>query len=154
MPQTITLAQFQAQLKRILATYPERKQELLTQAGELLLDNAADITDEDEGRLKASYNRIPWNGEKEWVLDVEDDQVTAGTDVFYARMVEEGHKLVRVVRRVKRGRRVYRIKEDLGFVPGKHYFRRAFEQTERELPDMVVNFMRELGKEMGFDVKG
>jgi len=150
----ITLEQFQRQLQKAQAQASEKHQELLKQAGELLLDNAAEQTPEDEGRLNSSYKRIPWEGKQEWVLEVINDEVKAGTNVFYARMVEEGHELVRVKRRVRRGRRVYRVKEQLGFVPGKHYFRKAFEQTENELPELVEDFFRELGKEMGLDVKG
>lgn len=150
----VTMEEFEKKLLKTIREMPKKHQELLERAGELLLDNAAEETPEDEGRLKGSYKRIPYKGKEEWVLEVEDDEVKAGTNVYYARMVEEGHKLVRVKKRVKRGRRVYRVKEDLGFVPGKHYFRKAFEKTEEELPDLLEDFMRELGKELGLDVKG
>lgn len=58
-------------------------------------------------------------------------------------MVEEGHAIV-----IKQdGRKV-----TVGFVPGKHYLRLALEETERELPDLLKEFIHRVGRELGFDV--
>ena len=38
-----------------------------------------------------SYERKPFEGEQEWEINIEGDTVEAGTNVYYARMMKEGH---------------------------------------------------------------
>lgn len=102
-------------------------------AGNLLRRYARNNTPKVTGELRRSY-RVKMRGV---------DTVEVGTDKFYARMVEEGHALVKR----KDGR-----KETVGYVPGKHYFRQAVEQTEKELPALAKDFVRFIGKELGMDV--
>lgn len=127
----------------------------LLDAGNLLLANAAKITPEVEGRLKASYEKRPFKGQKEWILRrTDNDTIEAGTSVYYAHMVEEGHELVRVRRVLRKGGRVRRSKQTLGHVAGKHYLQKALEETEKQLPEIMENMLRSVGKEAGFDVTG
>lgn len=148
------LSKWEGRLLRVIKDKaPKEYSKMLTKAGNLLMKNAAAVTPKDEGRLQASYKKKRYNGEKEWYWKKHSkDTIEAGTTVFYARMVEEGHRLIRVVQRVRRGRRVYRIKKDLGFVPGKFYFRKAEEMTERQLPDLMKELIHKIGKELGMDV--
>ncbi len=63
-------------------------------------------------------------------------EVDVYTNKFYAKMVEEGH-----------------AKPDgKGFVSGKWYFRQACEETEKELPAILKQSIRRIGKEMGLGV--
>lgn len=131
----ISLKEFDQFLHRAIRKAPDMHAELLKQLGELVLDKVAEETPEVEGRLKASYQRRPFRGENEWVLNVDGDTVEAGTTVFYARMVEEGH-----------------AKPDgKGFVPGRHYFQKGYEKAEQEFDRLADQFFRKLGEEMGFD---
>lgn len=130
----ITLEEFQRRLDEALRQAPELHQEFLKKAGELVLDKAAEQTPEVEGRLKGSYERRPFKGEQEWVLNVDGDTVEAGTNVYYARMVDEGH-----------------AKPDgKGFVEGKHYFRKGYEQAENEVEELAQEFFEQIGRGMGF----
>jgi hypothetical protein len=113
---------------------------LLRKAGNLLRKNVRRKTPKVEGELRKSY-RVK--------VKSKEDSVTVYTNKFYARMVEEGHAIVKYGKIGKR-----RIKRELGFVPGKFYFRKGFEQTEQELPQLLKQYVREMGRELGFDVKG
>jgi hypothetical protein len=133
--------------KRLLAYIrdraPREHRKLVRKAGNLLRKNVRRSTAKVEGDLRKSY-RIKTKG----------DTTTVYTNKFYAKMVEEGHELVLVTDRIKKGGRRYRVKKSLGFVPGKFYFRKGFEQTEKELPGMLKDFLRQMGKELGMDVSG
>lgn len=133
----ITLKEFEKQLEWALKQSPNLHQKLLQKSGELVLDEAAKQTPEVEGRLKSSYERKSFKGKQEWEINVDGDAVEAGTNVYYARMVEEGH-----------------AKPDgNGFVEGKHYFRKGFEQAENGMGDLSKVFFKQLGKVIGFDIK-
>lgn len=67
-------------------------------------------------------------------------------EAWYGRLVEFGHKLVRVTGRVRRGRRVYRIKQELGHVPPYPWLRPALDGKKREAQQvMAEEFQRRLG---------
>jgi hypothetical protein len=124
---------------------PKEYRTLLRKAGNLLRKNVRRTTPKVEGELRKSY-RVK--------VKPKEDSVLVYTNKFYAKMVEEGHAIVKYNRQVNERGRVRRIKRVLGFVPGKFYFRKGFEQTEKELPGLLKDFMRDLAKEMGLDVSG
>lgn len=146
----IILEGFEQFIRRLSKSKQVTKEELdqaLEEAGKLLMKNAAQETPVVEGRLRASYEMRPWQGREEWVFERTGDlTLNAGTKVYYARWVEEGHPLVKGRR--KSTRRV------IGFVKGKFYFRKAFERTEREAPKLLKDRLRKIGRELGFDVEG
>jgi len=125
-------------------TAPKEFKKTVRQAGNLLRKKARRNTPKESGELRKSY--------RVWMRRRNIYEVEVGTKKYYAKMVEEGHELVRVIGRFKKGRRTYRIKKRLGFVPGKFYFRKAYEETEKELPKHLKESIRRIGKEMGFDV--
>jgi hypothetical protein len=131
-------------LRYIKDATPKNKTKLLRKAGNLLRKNVRKRTPKVEGELRKSY-RVK--------VKSKEDSVTVYTNKFYAKMVEEGHAIVKYDRN-KNGSKVRRIKRVLGFVPGKFYFRKAFEQTEQELPQLLKQYVREMGRELGFDVTG
>lgn len=133
----ISLEDFGERLSKAIKKAPELHQELLQKAGELVLDKAAEETPVVEGRLRASYERKSFNGEEEWEIKIEGDTVEAGTNVYYARMVEEGH--------AKPGGK--------GFVSGKHYFQKGYEKAEKELDKLAEEFFEKLGEVAGLDNK-
>lgn len=140
------LTKWEKRLLKVLKDIaPKEHRKLLRKAGNLLRKNVRRITPKVEGELRKSY-RVK--------VKPKEDSVLVYTNKFYARMVEEGHAIVKYERiRNERGR-VRRIKHVLGHVPGKFYFRKAFEETEKQLPTLLKDFMRNLAKEMGLDVSG
>ena len=133
----ISLEEFERRLNKAIKASGDLHQELLQKAGELVLDKAAEETPEVEGRLKASYERRPFNGEREWEINIARDKVETGTNVYYARMVEEGH--------AKPGSK--------GFVSGKHYFQKGYEKAEKELDKLAEEFFEKLGEVAGLGNK-
>lgn len=133
----ISLDDFGERLSKAIKKAPDLHQELLQKAGELVLDKAAEETPVVEGRLRASYERKSFNGEEEWEIKIEGDTVEAGTNVYYARMVEEGH--------AKPGSK--------GFVSGKHYFQKGYEKVEKELDKLAEEFFEKLGEVAGLGNK-
>lgn len=132
-------------LKVIDDVAPREHRKLLRKAGNLLRKNVRRATPKVTGELRKSY-RVR--------VRAKESSVQVYTNKFYAKMVEEGHAIVKYDRQVNERGKVRRTKRTLGFVPGKFYFRKGFEQTEKELPGLLKDFMRDLAKEMGLDVSG
>lgn len=106
---------------------PKEHKKLVRQAGNLLRKYVRRATQKVSGKLRRSYR-----------TKIKGDTVTVYTDKFYAKMVEEGHK----------------TKDGKGFVPGKFYLKKSLEETERDLPVLLKEFVRHMGKELGMDVSG
>ncbi|MCL6499007.1 MAG: hypothetical protein K6U07_03135, partial [Firmicutes bacterium] len=71
----------------------DRYDKLRYEVGRNYLDNCAKHCGEVSGQLIASYKRQEYGGKKEWVLNGKfTDAIEAGTKVFYARMVNDGHR--------------------------------------------------------------
>ncbi|WP_438445904.1 hypothetical protein [Gorillibacterium sp. sgz5001074] len=133
-----------------------RYDDLRYDVGRRHLHNCAEHCGEDSGQLVASFRRQPFNGKKEWVLNGRyADSIEAGTSVFYARMLNDGHRLV-LRRRNSKGVPIKgkRGLKEVGFVSGTHFMERALDQTQEDLPELVRDFLRETGKAAGFDVSG
>jgi|GEM_PF-3119122 len=120
---------------------PREYNKLRRKAGNLLRKKVRNLTPKVTGDLRKSYR----------VKLQRRDEVFVYTTKFYARLVEEGHPIVRYTRERDNGR-VRRAKHVVGFVPGKFYLRKALEEMEGELPELVYEFLARVGKEMGFDV--
>ncbi len=109
-------------------TVPKEFRKIVRQAGNLLRKKVRRNTAKESGELRRSYRTKMKRGNM-YEVDVY-------TNKYYAKMVEEGH-----------------AKPDgKGFVSGRWYFRKAFEETEKELPALLKQSIRRIGKEMGFDV--
>ena len=134
---------FEKRLLRVIKEVsPKEYAKLLTKSGQLLMKNAANNTPERSGRLRSAWLRRRWKGKKEWVWQkISKDTVRAGVNVFYAKMVEDGHPL-------KAGNK------EIGFVSGKHCYKTAEELTGRQLPGLARDFLKKIGEELGMDVSG
>jgi hypothetical protein len=155
------LSEFQNKLANTLRNNQRKYDELRLKIGKQLLKNAAKQVASDRmvetGRLLSSFQMEPYTDKKgtheEWKLKlIGKDVIEAGSTVWYARLIEEGHILTKVNRTKNENGKVRRNKKILGFVPGKHYFAKAMEKTYSELPELTEDFLKELGKEAGFDV--
>jgi uncharacterized membrane-anchored protein YjiN (DUF445 family) len=113
---------------------PKEHKKLVRQAGNLLRKYVRRATQKVSGKLRRSYR-----------TKIKGDTVTVYTDKYYAKMVEEGHAIV-----VKRDG----AKEKIGFVSGKFYLKKSLEETEKDLPALLKDFVRHMGKELGMDVSG
>lgn len=158
------LTEFQNKLVNTLRNKQKKYDELRLKIGKRLLKNAAKQVKVDglveTERLLDSFEMKPYTDKKgvheEWINKlIGKDVVKAGSEVWYARIVDEGHLAMGYERyKNKYGReRSRNNKKILGFVPGKHYFRKAMEKTYFELPELINEFLKDLGKGAGFDVK-
>lgn len=68
--------------------------------------------------------------------------VGPGKEGWYGRLVEFGHAQVRVTGRVRRGRRTYRIKQQLGQVPSHPWLRPAFDATKEQAQNLMADEFR------------
>jgi len=114
-------------LRVIRDVAPREYRKTVRKAGNLLRKNVRRLTPRISGELRKSY-RVKMRGK---------DTVIVYTNKFYAKMVEEGHV----------------GPDGNGFVPGKHYLRKALEQTEEELPDLLKEFVHRVGRELGMNVR-
>lgn len=112
---------------------PKEFRKVVRTAGNLLRRKARQNTPKDSGSLRRSY--------RVWMKRGNNYEVDVGTKKFYAKMVEEGH----VIKTSRKG-------APKGFVQGKWFFKKAYEETEKELPKHLKESIRRIGKEMGFDV--
>lgn len=107
---------------------PKEFKKVVRQSGNLLRRKARQNTPKISGDLRKSYRVYMKRG--------SNYEVDVGTKKYYAKMVEEGHK----------------GPNGKGFVQGKWYFKKAFEETEKELPKHLKQSIRRIGRELGFDV--
>ncbi|MBO8158831.1 HK97 gp10 family phage protein [Thermosyntropha sp.] len=152
MPNILDITELDKWEKWVLAIIedsPTHYRKLVRQAGNLVKKKARQITPKVSGDLRKSYRvRVKKSPSNEYIVEV-------GTNLFYAKMVEEGHAIVKYRRHKIPGKvRPRREKIELGFVPGKFYFRRACEEAEKEFPALLKQSIRQMAKEMGLDVWG
>jgi len=118
--------------KRVLAIVendtPKKFRKVVRKAGNLLRKKVRRKTAKVSGELRKSY--------RVWMKRRNMYEVEVGTKKYYAKMVEEGHPKP----------------DGKGFVSGKWYFREAYEDVEKELPKLLKESIRKIGKEMGLDV--
>jgi hypothetical protein len=110
---------------------------------------------DDEGRLRASLNRQPFKGQSEWVEEYDSRSVEAGTKVYYAPMVNDGHVIgVRdkghnhgSKNGKRRAKGAYSINK--GWAEGTFFTEKAVEQMEQEMPHMAADFLKKLLRGVG-----
>lgn len=128
----------------------KRYDKLRKDIGKLHLKNCAKTCGEESGQLKDSFLGVPHNGKRETILYLDGkDTIEAGTHVFYAKMVNDGHVLA-YRRKGKNGKRGRKVKK--GFVPGTHFMEKALNMTNEQIPEKVDQFLKDLGREAGLDV--
>ena len=115
---------------------------------------------DDEGRLRKSFHKIPYEGQAEWVENIDGNDVEVGTKVYYAPMVNDGHVIGKRDKGHNHGGRKGpryakgkynggKDKKDLGFVPGTHFTEAALNDTNAELPGLAEDFLADLLKGVG-----
>ncbi|UVI32085.1 hypothetical protein [Paenibacillus spongiae] len=151
------LDEFEKQLKKAIRKSGKLYKDLQYEVGKQHLTDAAQVLKseghEDSGQLIDSYERKPHDGKKEWALFVDGDTIEVGTKVFYANMLNDGHKLVKIKRGISKTGRATKRKKTVGYVPGIHYNEKALNRTKEVIPKMVEDFIKKIGKEAGFDVE-
>lgn len=63
-------------------------------------------------------------------------------DAWYGRLLEFGHRIVRVTGRYRKGGRVYRVSKELGQVPPHPWLRPAFDAKRREAQQVMEKEFR------------
>ncbi|RTE05492.1 hypothetical protein [Paenibacillus whitsoniae] len=149
---------FDEQFRRLAREAGDKRRydDLRYDVGRKFLDHCAEESPEKTGQLIASFKRRSFDGKKEWILDGKHaESIEAGTKVFYASMLNDGHRLV-IRKRNKKGERIRgkRGLKENGFVKGTHFMDKALAKTNQDIPEMVESFLRETGRAAGFDVSG
>ena len=109
---------------------------------------------DDEGRLRKSFHRQPFDGDEEWVEEYSGYDVEVGTKVYYAPMVNDGHVIGKRAKGHNHGSRKgarrakggYEVNK--GFVPGTHFAERALDDLQPDLTRMAQDFLADVLKEV------
>lgn len=118
---------------------------LLKRVGKSLMANTADRAPRKSGRLRASYKMLPYKGTVEGEIRIiNKDTVEAGSTVFYANIVEQGHPIVKISRSKEKGKRTRRNKTSVGYAEGQHFQKKALDDTRRQLARLAEEFFEEL----------
>lgn len=89
---------------------------------DLAFKNTLKHVPEDKGRLKASFEKKTFEGKEEFIEeDLTKETFAVGTKVWYAHMIENGHK--------KKGGK--------GFVKGVKFMEKGLEETAKEIPSLA-----------------
>ena len=110
---------------------------------------------DDEGRLRLSLHRQPFEGDEEWVEEYSGSDVEVGTKVYYAPMVNDGHVIGKRAKGHNHGSRKgpryakggYEVNK--GFVPGSHFAEKALEDLKPELKEMAEDFLADVLRGVG-----
>ena len=110
---------------------------------------------DEEGRLRKSFHKVPFEGDEEWVEEFRHDEVEVGTKVYYAPMVNDGHVIGKRAKGHNHGSRkgarrakgAYEVNK--GFVPGTHFAEAALDDLNAEIPELAEDFLADLLKGVG-----
>ncbi len=133
------LSKLAADLDRAVKAAPREYEKLQHKVADryfsLLLQHAPA---DEEGRLLSSLNRVPYEGDKEWVEEYNGSDVEVGTKVDYAPLINDGY-----VTGLKAGSGDV---AGAGFVKGTHFFEAALKDFQPELNKMAGDFLANLLK--------
>jgi hypothetical protein len=110
---------------------------------------------DEEGRLRKSFHRVPYEGEQEWIEEYGPTDVEVGTSVYYAPMVNDGHVIGKRAKGHNHGSRKgarrakgkYEVNK--GFVNGTHFAEAALNDLKADLAPMAEDFLADLLKGVG-----
>lgn len=147
MRSTVELDRFVRDINRAARDTPKafrKMQQSVSNRMFQLLDQAA--PPDEEGRLRASYQKRSVGHGKEWVEKINKSEMEVGTSVYYAPMVNDGHVVGR--RETNRGHRKTDrdAREAAARAAGKawvegRFFREAAESViENEMPRFADEF--------------
>lgn len=121
------LDELEKQLNKAIKKAPREFKKLKDDIKDLTFKNTAKHVPNDKGQLKASFEKQLFRGKKEYIEeDLTKETFAIGTDVWYAHMIENGHK----------------IKGGKGFKQGVKFMEKGLEETARELPQMEKDFIQ------------
>ncbi len=120
---------------------------LREQAAQDVLDGCKDGDyDDQEGKLRASFNR----GDAENIYEASGDQITVGSSVYYAIMVDEGHVIgVRAKGHSHRKGAKGNYAEIKGFAPGRHFMDKALDEAGEKLGEHADAVMTGVKNRLG-----
>jgi hypothetical protein len=120
------LEELEKQLNKAIRKAPKEFKKLKDDIKDLTFKNTAKHVPSDKGQLKAAFEKQLFRGKKEYVEeDLSKEAFAIGTDVWYAHMIENGHKL----------------KGGKGFKQGVKFMEKGLEETAREIPAMERAFI-------------
>lgn len=135
--------EFDRKMQKLLKEYPKRKLRLARKIGYILERNIKKLTPVDYGRLRGSITS-----------EVTENRVETGTNIYYARWVEEGHiQEPHFVpgEFVETGNKSFRYDPDSKkgiylkrkFIKGAFMFKKGLEKSEPQIQQELEKFMKE-----------
>lgn len=113
---------FEKAIKRAPKEYEKLKNDIKDKA----FKNTIKHIPVNKGRIIASFEKTAFNGKEEFIEEDMSREVFAiGTKVWYAHMIENGHK--------KKGGK--------GFVKGVKFMEQGLEETAKEIPEMAQDML-------------
>lgn len=89
------LKELEKEFENSIKKAPKEYEKLKKDIKDLAFENTAKYVPADQGRLRGSFEKKPWNGKKEWVEgDFNKGVFMIGTKVWYAHMIDKGHVTV------------------------------------------------------------
>lgn len=120
------LEELEKGLEKAIKKAPEEYKKLKEEIKETVFKNTFEHVPNNKGRLKASFEKKPFNGKEEFIdEDLNKETFAVGTEVWYAHFIENGHK--------KKGGK--------GFVPGVKFMEKGLEKTAKEIPKLAQNML-------------
>ncbi|HEX2927940.1 MAG TPA: HK97 gp10 family phage protein [Ruminiclostridium sp.] len=123
--------------QKMLVRFPEEKQSLMEEAGDILESNIRNETPENIDPPEG-YDHAPGKLRRSIQKKVGSGYAVVKSTEKYAHLVETGH----VMRGHKPGRKVLNVKKGGVFVKGKWMFKRGTKFSEQELHESVNRFVR------------
>ena len=115
------LKELEKEFENSIKKAPKEYEKLKKDIKDLAFKNTAKYVPADQGRLRGSFEKKPWNAKKEWVEgDFNKGVFMIGTKVWYAHMIDKGHVTV----------------DGKGFVKGVNFMEKGLEETAKAIPKM------------------
>lgn len=139
MISTVQLNRFIQDLNKAARDTPEAYKRMQRKVGERHFQLLSQFAPpDDEGRLRASYEKRNSGHGKEWVEKYRKNEIEIGTKVYYASMVNNGHPVG--VRGEKKKKRAW--------VPGRFFREQAEDAIEREMGQFADEFAADALREV------
>ena len=120
------LKELEKGLEKAIKKAPKEYEKLKSEIKDMAFKNTIKHIPVDKGRIIASFEKTAFNGKEEFIEENLSREVFAiGTKVWYAHMIENGHKL----------------KGGKGFVKGAKFMEQGLEETAKEIPNMAQDML-------------
>ncbi len=120
------LEELEKGLEKAVKKAPKEYEKLKNDIKDRVFKNTLKHIPVNKGRIIASFEKRTFDGKEEFIEeDLSREVFAVGTKVWYAHMIENGHK--------KKGGK--------GFVKGVKFMEQGLEETAKEIPEMAQDML-------------